>query len=445
MKRWVIQGHGTTAEAGRRLALQHPERVEALVLDSLVTDPVVADDEVVERVAMACRADHACKRTYGDPARAWASPRPEWLAGPGRRRRRHADLDRLRHPRARRPLVAGPVEEPSQLPALLAEAAAGRPGEQSTLSPRLWPRHRHCASATCRSAPASRPAIGAVLSAMPDGRRGGGVGCACKAWVGGLRTGSDPAGRSASPRAVRRSRPVRQPERHSRPARRAGAGRLRRRLRERGHNVLGSDCPRSVRSPGSPATSTSHHPSSRPASPRRSSSSAERNRHACSPLRRHRRRTPDRRGSPGLHKRHDDGKRPPVPESSATTSSPTAEADGSASTAPTEGTYDGPTIPEGMYTVDLTRAEAERAANMHGPPRTPRTRSLASSPRTLPTVQIEGASGVRHRRGRWRGGPRRLRHLHLRRGGQLGDRERRHRLPRMRDRLHWTLEATNSL
>ena len=56
----------------------------------------------------------------------------------------------------------------------------------------------------------------------------------------------------------------------------------------------------------------------------------------------------------------------PVPESSATTSSPTAEADDNASTDPAEGTYDGPTIPEGMYTRHLTRAEAERAANMHG-------------------------------------------------------------------------------
>ena len=110
---WVVMGHGTTAEAGRQVALAHPDRVEALVVDSLVADPGLDLDRVVADIATACRADGRCVRRYGDPVGLWRRARQSladsplrvdvmgtpvliddltlergvrWLTGPGRRR-----------------------------------------------------------------------------------------------------------------------------------------------------------------------------------------------------------------------------------------------------------------------------------------------------------------------------------------------------------------------
>lgn len=91
--RWVVMGHGTTAEAGRQVAIAHPELVEALVLDSVIVDPQVDIDAVVTAVASACLSDRYCNRTYGDPAHLWDS-REEWRRGAadrGRRPGRHRD------------------------------------------------------------------------------------------------------------------------------------------------------------------------------------------------------------------------------------------------------------------------------------------------------------------------------------------------------------------
>jgi pimeloyl-ACP methyl ester carboxylesterase len=127
--RWVVMGHGTTGEAGRQVALAHPERVEALVLDSVVTDPGAEVAEVVESVGRACHHDVRCARRYGnlellwDRAIARLSRRPLTVEVGDTT----VAIDPATLERAVRWIVAPSSLGPGLLPAMLAEAASGRP------------------------------------------------------------------------------------------------------------------------------------------------------------------------------------------------------------------------------------------------------------------------------------------------------------------------------
>jgi pimeloyl-ACP methyl ester carboxylesterase len=72
----VALSTGTTGTVGVAWAQQHPEDLEAMVLDTpLFTDPslVKRSDAMIAAVAQDCAADRGCKRKYGDVKVTWSS------------------------------------------------------------------------------------------------------------------------------------------------------------------------------------------------------------------------------------------------------------------------------------------------------------------------------------------------------------------------------------
>ena len=278
--RWVVMGHGTTAEAGRRLALAHPDRVEALVLDSAVMAADTDVDGVVGGVAEACRADRPCTRKYGDLDRTWTRAQD--------RLSRHpvdvdvdgstVSLDDAALERAVRWLVA-PSDPRARACSrrMLAEAAAG---EEGTLpdAVRADPERRPplCVGYVPKCETEQRLVIGSTLSATcPTVADVPAWADACAAW--GVPAGEpeiEPLVGVPTLALYGAHDPYAVAGGHPRPAWRrlvpdaflveqaAGA-----------HNVLGSECPREPSATtGSPATSTTRRRAV-PASPTPSTSS----------------------------------------------------------------------------------------------------------------------------------------------------------------------------
>jgi pimeloyl-ACP methyl ester carboxylesterase len=170
--RWVVMGHGTTAEAGRQVALAHPDRVEALVMDSPVMgrgELATENDRVVADVAAECSRDTTCRGTYGNVQRAWGQARRRLARTPLQVEGRDGmvTVDETALERAVRWLVAPAAIGPGKLPALLAEAASGRPGTYVRLfadtvsgAPPL------CVGYLPKCESGQRLVIGAVLSAL---------------------------------------------------------------------------------------------------------------------------------------------------------------------------------------------------------------------------------------------------------------------------------------
>ncbi len=196
--RWVVMGHGTTAEAGRQVALAHPENVEALVMDSPVMgdgDLSTENDRVVADVAEDCREDAACRATYGDLERVWDLARRRLGRSPlqveGRSGNVTVDEEALE--RAVRWLVAPAAIGPGKLPALLAEAASGRPGTYLQLfadtvsaAPPL------CVGYLPKCESGQRLVIGAVLSSLcPELAALESWSASCQAW--GVPAGEEDA------------------------------------------------------------------------------------------------------------------------------------------------------------------------------------------------------------------------------------------------------------
>lgn len=249
--RWVVMGHGTTAEAGRQVALTHPERVEALVVDSLVADPGLDPGPLVTAVARLCGAQARCRRQHGDPEQSWRSARRDLDRRPlavdipgGTVRIDGATLERgVRW-------LTGPVEGPAALPAFLAEAATRRPGPQLQLfAATLSVAPPLCVGYVPKCETDERLVIGATLSAQcPTAAHLPSWQAVCRAWgVAGDQTdptpltgvpvlalsgGLDPF---APPSLVDEHLPRVVPEAHHVE------------LASGGHNVLGVDCTRTVR------------------------------------------------------------------------------------------------------------------------------------------------------------------------------------------------------
>ena len=250
--RWVVMGHGTTAEAGRQVALAHPELVEALVLDSVVVDPHVDIDAVMGPIATACRADRFCRHAYGDPGRTWERAHVRLADQPMQvdvlGTMVTIDADALE--RAVRWVAAPAVLGPGHVPALLAEAAAGEVGpmlrsfaQTLSVAPPL------CVGYVPKCDTEQRLVLGATLSAMcpsvaeTDGWREG-----CQAWGVGVDTTAERELTGVPTLALYGAHdPFAAPDfirdRMSRLIPDAflveqGNG---------GHNVLGTECPRDVR------------------------------------------------------------------------------------------------------------------------------------------------------------------------------------------------------
>jgi pimeloyl-ACP methyl ester carboxylesterase len=192
---WVVMGHGTSGVAAQDLAAEHPDLVEALVLDSVVShDPTPEETlgDVVAAVAEQCRAVPTCLSAHGDPARTWATAQERLGAAPlvvpvGDQTVTitAADLGRVL-----RWLVSPAVSGPQQLPELLAELASGHAGRLVSLyagtvsaAPPL------CVGYLPRCESSDRVATGAVLATVcptvadqPDWSS------ACDAWGVGVRT-----------------------------------------------------------------------------------------------------------------------------------------------------------------------------------------------------------------------------------------------------------------
>jgi len=247
-----VMGHGTTAEAGRQVTLAHPELVEALIVDSVVTDAHAEVVQVVEDVARACRADAGCTDRYGDPSRSWARATARLARRPLEIQASNTtvSIDAATLERAVRWLVAPADLGPRLLPALLAEAASGKPGaylyqfaNALSVAPPL------CVGYVPKCEERERLVLGSTLSAMcPAMGDLDSWAAACDAWgvpatepsiqpLLGVPTlaffGSlDPF---AAPSVVRRRLAGQTPEAF---VVEQVAG---------GHNVLGTDCVRSVR------------------------------------------------------------------------------------------------------------------------------------------------------------------------------------------------------
>ncbi len=192
---WVVMGHGTTAEAGRQVALAHPDRVEALVVDSLVTDPDADIAQVVAGIAEECRTDADCLRAHGDPENRWRAAlrrldrRPVVVEVPGDQPTEVTiDADVLE--RAVRWLVA-PVGNPALLPAMLAEAAAGTPAQHLGLfAATMSAAPPLCVGYVPKCETEQRLVIGTTLSAMcPAVAASDNWSGVCEAW--GVPTSSD--------------------------------------------------------------------------------------------------------------------------------------------------------------------------------------------------------------------------------------------------------------
>lgn len=250
-EQWVLMGHGTTAAAAVHVAGEHPTRVEALVLDS----PVQTKDgwaarraDIVAAVAAACTAGPGCTERHRDVEdlwrRAWrrAGRAPIDLSGRA--------LDRPLLDRAVR-WIGAPATGATGLPALLQEAASGRKNlllyELEGLLPSAPPL---CVGLLPKCHGRDQDvALGAVLASIcPDGSGGPAFAAACRRWgaaespeaeqsVDGVPTlvllgELDPF---ASPEAARASVLRQVPEAHVVVV--PGLG----------HNVLGEECPRTIR------------------------------------------------------------------------------------------------------------------------------------------------------------------------------------------------------
>lgn len=183
--RWVVMGHGTTAEAGRQLALTHPDRVEALVVDSMVADPSTDVRQVIADIARACRADRACLRRNGDPAVRWqqarrALRREPLLVEVGETT---VTIDERTLERGVRWLTA-PVAGPAQLPAFLREAATRTPGHHlQLLAATLSVAPPLCVGYVPKCETDQRLVLGATLSAQcPTAADLEVWSAACRAW-----------------------------------------------------------------------------------------------------------------------------------------------------------------------------------------------------------------------------------------------------------------------
>ena len=250
--RWVVMGHGTTAEAGRRLALAHPDRVDALVLDSAVMASDTDVDAVVAGVAAACQSDRRCAKEFGDVARTWAQAKARLTRHPI-----DVDVEGTAVPvdeaaleRAVRWLVAPSAMGPGLLPAMLAEAAAGEEGNHLTLfAQTLSVAPPLCVGYVPKCETEQRLVIGSTLSATCP------TVADVPAWAGACAAWGVPAGEPeteplvgvptlalygahdpyASPDAIRARLAQLVPDAF---LVEQAAG---------GHNVLGSECPRTVR------------------------------------------------------------------------------------------------------------------------------------------------------------------------------------------------------
>lgn len=253
LDRVVGMGHGTTAGAAVAFAERHPELVEAVVLDSLstpVTDTSTPVLSVVREVARACRTDQSCLAEYGDVDDLWRRSVDRSRTAPlSVRGVTDVVLHEAELQRAVRWLVAPVSRGPTLLPALLREAAQGRPGPQ--LSGYALARTAGtplCAGYLPKCEGAVAPAVGAVLSAQCPQPPGSEWGAACAAW------GADEWADEVRPvrdipalALVGRFNPFATPEQ--------AREHLTRVLPDAhvvedpvsGHNVLGTDCMRRVR------------------------------------------------------------------------------------------------------------------------------------------------------------------------------------------------------
>ncbi len=251
---WVVMGHGTTAEAGRQIALAHPDRVEALIVDSLVTDPHADATEVVTDVAEECRQDARCLRDHGDPLDNWRlalrrlERQPLVIEVPGSDVT-EITVDAATLEQAVRWLAA-PVANPALLPAMLAEAASGQPAQHLGLfAATMSAAPPLCVGFVPKCETEQRLVIGTTLSAMcPAVADSDAWASVCEAWgvpaspddaqpLRGVPTlallgAHDPFG---SPTVIRDRLAELLPEAFV-VEYRAGA-----------HNVLGAECPREVR------------------------------------------------------------------------------------------------------------------------------------------------------------------------------------------------------
>ncbi|GAA2126230.1 alpha/beta hydrolase [Nocardioides bigeumensis] len=126
---WVLMGHGTTSALAVEVARANPARVEAVVMDT----PVHAHRgwparraALIRAVAAACDGVRRCLRRHGDVRDLWTAARLRARTDPVHLGGRVLDLDLL--DRAVRWLVAPVAAGPARLPALLEEAARGRRG-----------------------------------------------------------------------------------------------------------------------------------------------------------------------------------------------------------------------------------------------------------------------------------------------------------------------------
>lgn len=183
--RWVVMGHGTTAEAGRQAALAHPELVEAFVADSPVADPGLSLAPIIREIAAQCRSDATCRRRHGDPLSHWRSARrdldrrPLQVEVPGAAVR----IDGATLERGVRWLT-GPVEGAAHLPAFLDEAAARRPGPHlQLLAATLSVAPPLCVGYVPKCETDERLVVGATLSAQcPTAAHLPAWSNACRAW-----------------------------------------------------------------------------------------------------------------------------------------------------------------------------------------------------------------------------------------------------------------------
>lgn len=188
LDRVVVMGHGTTAAAAIALARRHPELVEALVVDSVaapVTDPALPVRAVAREVASACRGDRRCSAEYGDLDDLWRRSVDRARTSPLSVRGTSADVvvHEAELMRAVRWLVAPVAQGPSLLPALLREAATGRPATQlSSYASARTVGTPLCAGYLPKCDGAQAPALGAVLSAQCPQPPGSEWSAACAAW-----------------------------------------------------------------------------------------------------------------------------------------------------------------------------------------------------------------------------------------------------------------------
>jgi pimeloyl-ACP methyl ester carboxylesterase len=248
---WVLQGHGTTGEAAVQVARDHPGQVEALVLDSPFqadTHPAQRVSGIVGGVAEQCAHDPGCHRQYGSIGELWNQARHSVARTPlmvGQ-----ASIDRSGLGNVVRWLVAPVSEGPAELPVLLSEVAARKPGALlSSYARDVGGSPPMCVGHLPKCESGTQVFLGAVLSSLcptsanePEWRT------PCRAWGVQEKTSAPEPIRDvpalvfygrydpfAAPSDVRRMLARELPEAYVVEDLTAG------------HNVLGRDCIRSIR------------------------------------------------------------------------------------------------------------------------------------------------------------------------------------------------------